>query len=134
MAEEEVLMTDKSWRDAQLPKWVKDSIAADMKQMELRLALAWPTEARPEPAFIIGGYGRVTGAMEDGTFFISSRYNVAQAITLKGGKMNGKVLEYPPHSPYFRTAKEARLDALWDRCDDFARDLLPYVKAYRDAK
>jgi hypothetical protein len=73
-------MTDapRDWRDAKIPQWVKDAVADEMKAVEMRAALSWPTEGKPQPApFRWLGYDRETGEPVEGT---QARCSVGRAL------------------------------------------------------
>lgn len=136
----------KTWRDAKIPAWVRDSINDDMSDLQLRAALAWPTEAKPEPLpFRWGDYDRLCGEAVEGAFWVV-QYNETQRLFIR----KNEIMEGLPHwnmeglphwkkwkfssdgeiwttsvprCPIFATEHDAWLHLLWSRCEQCASDL-----------
>ena len=69
---------ERNWREAK-PKWVVEAAEAEMARMKRRLALSWPTEARPTPLpFGWGDYDRMEGTPIEGVYFNSYGNSVKQ--------------------------------------------------------
>jgi len=131
-------METKNWRDAKLPQWVRDSIAADMKASELRAALSWPTKTKPEPLpFQWVDYGLLRGVAREGAFwsaFFASGNGYVLEVHIKkndgtigthyrewafssdGEKWNTNV----QRGPLFETERDASLWLLWAACEECA--------------
>jgi len=61
---------ERTWRDAKIPQWVKDSIEAETLAHRLHAALSWPTEAKPTPLpFGWGDYDRQQGTPVEGVYW-----------------------------------------------------------------
>ena len=141
-------MTDaRDWRDAKLPQWVKDAAQAEIDQWRLTSALAWPTEAKPEPLpFHWGDYDRLTGVPVPGQYWVATSRGVdtfmlATASELQpedrlylGGEMwkkwvfktseGGRWHTSVQRGPLFASERDARLYRRWLMCEDFARQLM----------
>lgn len=120
---------ERNWRDAKMPQWVKESIAAEMKASELTAALSWPTEIKPQPVFWGTGYGQVGGSPESGDFYMPIGGGDCQAVTVKCTTYSVKIVaergseSITQFQSFFRTEHDARLFALWERCENAAKDL-----------
>lgn len=135
----------RNWRDAKLPSWVKESIAEDMQQMALKAALAWPTEAKPEPLpFQWGDYDLTTGNPIPGSYWVVSigkhveAFDLAISADLQDddksklikrnkwafrSKEIGKWSSCVIRGPLFASEHEARLYRLWLLCEEAAKTL-----------
>ena len=127
---------DRTWRDAKLPQWVNDSILSDMREWELTAALAWPTEAKPAPLpFQWGDYDRCYGEPREGVFWSpggGSPIHIKQNAGKHGEKWKSWAFSYDgekwgttiKRGPLFDNEHDARLYALWCKCEEFAEVLL----------
>jgi hypothetical protein len=141
-------MTDaRDWRDAKLPQWARDAVQAEIDQWCLTAALAWPTEAKPEPLpFGWGEYDRLTGEPVPGQYWTGHRSRVEMFWlarradltedeiahldgqkwktwvfkTREGGRWHTSV----QRGPLFANAHDAKLYRRWLMCEDFARQLM----------
>ncbi|RID91859.1 hypothetical protein D2N39_11520 [Gemmobacter lutimaris] len=130
-------MTDRNWREAKLPTWVKDSIISELNAVAIRAALSWPNEGRPVPVpFRWGDYDNLVGTPEEGVFW-TTEFNAVGSVRVArndgiaapvhktwrfscdGGNWSTTVVR----GPLFRTEREARLALLWQHCDRFAVEL-----------
>jgi len=132
----------KHWTEAKIPVWVKESIQSDILENKRRAALAWPTEAKPEPAFSIGGYGR--GQPIEGVFYKAPngngsdiRYRIEAAkytisvhsSTVKFVGPNGAAaMHSKPQGQFFEKESDALLWAHWEACEYRAEDLLRIIE------
>jgi len=133
-------MDNRNWRDAKIPQWVKDSIAAENRATELRAALSWPTESKPEPLpFRWGDYDILHGTPREGVFWSTSfdfeRPSVSK-IHIKendGGNgykkwafsRDGEKWGTSVHRGHlFETERAARLWLLWAACENYAAKLV----------
>lgn len=131
------MMEDRNWRDAKLPQWVKDSIAAELRANQLTAALSWPTEAKPEPLpFRWGDYDRLIGEPRDGMFW--SVAHGVEPVHIKANRgQHGQTWKDWAFSddgeqwhttvrrgPLFETERDARLYHLWSECEAAAKKLL----------
>ena len=138
-------MTDqRNWRDAKVPQWVKDSIAADLAAYKLTAALSWPTEARPAPLpFQWGPYDMLSGTMQDGVFWSPNvhglRFEIRKRENINPDDLGRNVMPHdkvlfrtefgkfdrtPMRGPLFATRREAQLYQLWTLCDECAKTLM----------
>jgi hypothetical protein len=141
-------MTDaKSWRNAKLPKWMQDSIEADIGAWQLTAALAWPTETRPEPLpFRWGEYDRLMGEPYPGTFWSAhatriQKFDLERVKNLSGADQTyiggetwktwafrtsegGRWHTTIQRGPLFAMERDARLYILWRECENAAEHLL----------
>lgn len=124
---------ERTWRDAKVPQWAKDSIADELRAHQLTAALAWPTEAKPEPLpFQWGGYDRLIGEPREGSFWrIDGRYVGAVHIRKTNGwrswEFSSDGREWSTsvrRGPLFESEHEACLYQLWCECERFAGELL----------
>jgi len=124
----------KTWRDAKLPQWVKDSIEADREALALSAALAWPNEPSPEPMpFQWGDYDRMTGTPVVGEYW--RVYGGApERCIIRETNVHWKKWEFSssgenwtthvPRGPLFQTKRDAWLYALWNECNAAAIKLM----------
>ena len=141
-------MTDtRAWRDAKMPQWARDAVQAEIDQWRLTAALAWPTEAKPEPLpFRWGDYDRLTGDPVPGQYWTSNlrataSFWLARQDSLSedekryiGGQNwrtwvfktsdNGRWHTSVQHGPLFANEHDAKLYRRWLMCEDFARQLM----------
>jgi hypothetical protein len=141
-------MSDKrDWRDAKLPAWAKDAVQAEIDQWRLTAALAWPTQAKPQPLpFGWGGYDRISGTPYPGTFWAVSetridKFDLARRSDLsaedsmhlggptfktwvfrtsEGGRWHTGI----QRGPLFDNLPDAKLYRRWMLCEKFARELM----------
>ena len=137
--------TEKDWRAAKIPKWVVEAVEAEMHQWRLTAALAWPTEAKPEPApFWWGGYDRLTGTVVPGEYWQGSRdafsggrvhritirergeydtddaYRRAWRFKVYDGDWTASV----PRGSLYASEHDAWLALLWEQCEESAKHLM----------
>jgi len=128
-------MEERTWRDAKLPQWVKDSMQAETQAWELTAALSWPTEAKPNPvSFWWGDYDRLEGQPQEGVFWspltseaVHIKRNAGHGDSWKSWAFsrNGKDWSTSVHrGPLFDNEHDARLYALWLKCEEFASKLM----------
>lgn len=137
----------RDWRDAKMPQWARDAVQAEIDQWRLTAALAWPTQAKPEPLpFQWGEYDRLTGDPRPGTFWAVSesridKFDLARAADLsaedktylggqtwktwafrtsEGGRWHTSV----QRGPLFDNVADAKLYRRWLLCEKFARELM----------
>lgn len=117
-------MDKRDWRDAKIPQWVKDAVEAEMKADKLKLALAWPDEPRPVPAFNVTSENAFAPETFVGGVFYSpyqgwvTLKSTSRTVKLEWGKEECRAWGY-----YFHNRRDAKLDLLWSRCDRFAQEL-----------
>lgn len=139
-------MENRNWRDAKIPNWVKDSIADEFAALKLTAALAWPTQAKPEPVpFRWGEYDRVIGEPHPGTYW-QARWNSyggsVDKVRIKkndGSRPSWKAWAFSgdgenwhtsiPRGHLFATEDDARLSPLWLACEDCAQKLMKLREA-----
>jgi hypothetical protein len=118
-------MSKRDWRDAKIPQWVREAVEAEMEANKLKLALAWPDEPRPAPAFVVDhDRYHAPESYVGGRFFAPNQGWVAlkstsQVINLERGGAPSR-----PWGKFFRSERDAVLFEMWRRCDDFAAQLL----------
>jgi hypothetical protein len=140
-------MTEKrNWRDAKLPTWARDSVQAEIDQWRLTAALAWPTQAKPQPLpFRWGEYDKLTGEPYPGTFWASHTHRIDRfdlcslgdlsdedrgGINVKWKRWAFRTSEgWPWHTnvqrgPLFDNEADAKLYRRWLLCEKFARELM----------
>jgi hypothetical protein len=141
-------MDDRNWREAKLPKWVQDSIEAEMRQTALTAALSWPSEAKPEPLpFRWVEYDMLRGPATEGVFWaedarkleIRKRDNVPPEMIRLGDMGYGEWVFRVGDAPQFvgqivrgylfASEHEARLWRIWKACEKFAAELLALRRA-----
>jgi len=127
----------KDWRTSS-PKWAVEAASAEMAAMKRTLALRWPTEAKPVAKFGFGGYDKEWGTVQLGTFYNVNGRGVEKIIIREKTETEHgwKKLRFSPdgrewtdsvyRGHYFETEKEACLFNLWERCEQFARELEQY--------
>lgn len=128
---------EKHWSDAKLPKWVVESIEKEMKAQRLTSALSWPTEAKPEPLpFRWGDYEMCYGDPVPGTYYgVEGRFSVRKVSirTKQSDDAGWKTWRFDIGSgfsssvfrgPLFETEKDAKLYALWMKCEECAAEIL----------
>jgi hypothetical protein len=141
-------MTDtRDWREAKMPLWARDAVQTEIDQWRLTAALAWPTEAKPEPLpFRWDEYDRSTGDPVPGQYWAASLNRIAMFWlarqsdltkdektylggqnwktwafkTSKGGRWHTSV----QRGLLFASEREAKLYRRWLMCEDFARQLM----------
>lgn len=117
----------RNWRDAKIPQWVKDSVQADLEAYEVTAALSWPTEPKPQPVFWGSGYGQVRGTPEEGTFWRQhGAWDPVQVSVMMGATrpiIDGSKESIRTGEMFFRSEHDARLYVLWDRCEQYAKEL-----------
>jgi hypothetical protein len=134
----------RNWRDAKVPQWVKDSIAADLAAYKLTAALSWPTETKPAPlAFQWGAYDKMYGTMQEGVFWSPDgrglRVEIRQRKDINPDDLGRNVMPHdrvlfrtefekfdrtPMRGPLFATRREAQLYQLWALCEGCAKTLM----------
>jgi hypothetical protein len=137
----------RDWRDAKLPQWACDAVQAEIDQWRLTAALAWPTEAKPEPLpFRWSDYDRLTGEPVPGQYWTGhlgrvERFWLARQVDLTeeektnfGGRKRstwafktsegGRWHTLVQRGPLFASEREAKLYRRWLMCEDFARQLM----------
>lgn len=125
----------RNWHEAK-PKWVVDAAEAEMAAMKRKLALRWPDEARPKRVdFSWGGYDTLRGEPIEGTYWVfangfASRLEIRKKRDDEPGYKNwmfkinnGSWTNNVTRGKLFNTEREARVEALWEACDDFALKL-----------
>lgn len=143
-----MVMTERNWRDAKIPAWVREAVEAEIKADQKRLALSWPNERKPEPLpFWWGDYDKLTGNPDVGTYYLvqgggrsthwkkveiveaknlsaadSTRLNLHAKYAFRSEGFNWS--SSPPRGPLFATPREAALYVLWERCEAAASDLV----------
>lgn len=137
----------RDWREAKLPQWARDAMQTEIDQWRMTAALAWPTQAKPEPLpFRWGEYDRLTGVPRSGTFWSVGLHSVdhfdlcrTQDLqdadrdyiggetwkpwvfrTSTGGRWHTSVVR----GPLFDNEADAKLYRRWLMCEDFARQLM----------
>lgn len=132
-------MDDRDWRTANCPNWAKEAAQAEIDAWKLTAALAWPTEARPEPLpFRWGEYDILSGDPDPGLYWFSDAYGVKSVeIKKNDGALTSSwkpwIFRYPPsdnwgssvkRGPLFQTRRDAALWHLWNECETAARALM----------
>lgn len=140
-------MTDqRNWREAKMPQWVKDSIAEELKAVQLTSALSWPTEAKPAPMpFQWGDYDRLYGVTpvpgrywavsgnRPEQFDLQMVENLPEKDQVGLTKWKNWAFKYEGRTtwsttiirgPLFDNERNAYLYVLWDTCEDFAKKLM----------
>lgn len=127
---------ERNWREAKIPQWVKDSIEKEAMSWQLTAALSWPTEAKPAPLpFRWGAYDYLLGEAREGVFWspcdaypIHIKSNDGKhgetwqkwAFSRDGENWSTNIRR----GPLFETEHDARLYALWEKCEEFAKVLM----------
>lgn len=137
---------ERNWREAKIPQWAKDSIAAELTQYQMTAALAWPTEPKPEPLpFRWGDYDREYGTPIAGTYW-NAVWSIGSGRVSKVhlDRNEGKVQRWKywlfssdgenwstsaVRGPMFANEHDARLWLLWEACEEFARKLMKLREA-----
>lgn len=128
------MTSEKNWRDAKIPQWVRESIESDLLDSQIKAALAWPTEAEPTPVpFSWGEYDLLSGDPVEGVYF-DNRY--AEPVYIRKAREGDKI-----HKPYvfsrdglvfnrqvvrgplYNTKREALIAILWRECREASRKL-----------
>lgn len=138
---------ERTWRDAKIPQWVKDSILAEQHQWELTAALSWPTEAKPEPlSFRWGEYDNLRGEPQEGVFYApfvgGTRVSLETVHIKRNDGAHGQKWKHWAFSsdgenwhttvtrgPLFDNERDARTWMLWNLCEDCAKRLLAARRA-----
>lgn len=137
-------MTSKArdWRKA-MPKWATEQAEAEMAAYRLAAALAWPSEAKPEPLpFQFGEYDREICApgcagVQPGTYWSINRSKpvcvvIRKRIAGDGGLAwrswrfsvdGGDFRDTVFRGPLYASKREAALAVLWRRCEEVAPSL-----------
>ncbi len=123
-----------NWREAKMPKWARDAIEAELDQWRLTAALAWPTEAKPEPLpFMWGDYDRIIGDPLEGTYYaVPNSESLVQFDLAKSNHWKGWVFKPRGYDwsimvvrgPLFARESDAKLYRRWLICEECARKLL----------
>ena len=112
-------------REDKLPKWAQELLADERR----RAALAWPTEARPEPLWTPGVNVYAPREMDGRTVWNAKEHLPAPlAHQVSGGFVHcGEPKSgfgfRPESSRYFATEREAALDMWWSRAEEAASRL-----------
>ena len=114
-------------REAKLPKWAQDVLATERK----RAALAWPTEARPDPLWQPGVNTYAPHDMNGTTVWQSIPvHSEPRECVAKSGFVHGPgdgstrlIGSRPEDGRFFATRREALLDMLWARSEEAAARL-----------
>lgn len=133
------MTNEKNWRDAKIPQWVRESIENDMREGQLKAALAWPTEAEPTPVpFSWGGYDILTGEPVEGVYY-DDRY--AEEVHIRKARPEDRTSEHRMWKKWvfsrdglvfdrqvvrgalYNTKREALLAILWRECREAANGL-----------
>ena len=131
---------DKHWTEANIPKWAKENIDAEIEALRITAALSWPTEQKPEPLpFGWGAYDHCHGDPVEGDYWLafvgrldtSSRVSrVSIRRNQDGGWKKWQFREGDDawttrvvRGPLFATERDARLWALWGACETCAKAL-----------
>jgi len=123
----------RTWRDAKLPQWVKDSIDAETIASRKTAALSWPTEAKPTPVpFHWAEYDLLHGVPVEGVYWSASgncvhiRRKFSDEDGWKEWRFSGDGVRWHAYivkGPLFSSGREALLYLLWKKCDLFASEL-----------
>lgn len=120
---------ERDWKAAK-PKWVVDAAMAEMATLKRRAALRWPEEKEPTPSFTIVGYDRVIGDVTEGIYYIGGFGRVERCEVKPNPSDTGRYRAWlfngsptPARGRFFTTRHDAVLYVLWQKCDDFAKEL-----------
>ena len=129
---------ERTWRDAKIPQWVKDSIESEALAHRRRAALSWPTDAKPKHIpFWWGGYDQQHGDPVAGIYW-DSRANEVR-IKENDGTIGARWKKWAfsrdgsrwvtdiPRGPLFGSQRDAYLHMLWVECEKYA-DALMQIK------
>ena len=126
---------ERTWRDAKIPQWVKDSIEAETLVYRRYAALSWPTEAKPTPLpFGWGDYDRQHGTPVEGIYW-DDRANEVHIKESDGSISRGWkkwVFSYDGsrwstsvcRGHLFSTKRDAYMHMLWVECEKSANALM----------
>ena len=126
---------ERTWRDAKIPQWVKDSIEAETLAQRRHVALSWPTEAKPSPLpFGWGDYGRQQGTPVEGIYWDGranevhiKQNDVGIGIDWKKWAFSSDWRRWSTtvcRGPLFTTQRDAYLHLLWCECEKSANMLM----------
>ena len=124
----------RTWRDAKMPQWVKDSIAAETLAHRRHAALSWPTEAKPTPLpFGWGDYDRQHGTPVEGIYW-DYRVNEIHIKENDGNVEGWKKWVFSRdgvrwttsvcRGHLFATKRDAYLHMMWCECEKSANVLM----------
>lgn len=128
------MTSEKNWRDAKIPQWVRESIESDLLDSQIKAALAWPTEAEPTPVpFSWGDYDMLTGDPVEGVYYDDryaepvhirkvrdeDRASKRYVFSRDGLVFNRQVVR----GALYNTKREALLAILWRECREASRKL-----------
>ena len=126
---------ERTWRDAKIPQWVKDSIEAETLAQRLHAALSWPTEAKPTPLpFGWASYDRQYGDPVSGIYWDdrASELHIKEndgsggigwqkwLFSRDGNRWSTSICR----GPLFTSQRDAYLHMLWVECERSANVLM----------